>query len=211
MRKLILKMSMSLDGFVAAPDGSPGGLFQDSDEQSKAWTLETVWNASLHLMGSRTFHEMVAFWPTSTDAFAPPMNRIPKAVFTHRGHAVLEGLDTPAGLERAARVGGNDAPTTLQPGAESWTHPYVADGGLEEEIVRLKAEAGKPMIAHGGADFARSLVASDLVDEYHLAVHPVILGRGLPIFSDLAQARRLKRMDVKTFPGGCVALIYRPA
>jgi dihydrofolate reductase len=57
MRDLILKMSISIDGFVGGPDGGIRWVF-DSDPEARAWTVETVWNASLHIMGSRTFHDM---------------------------------------------------------------------------------------------------------------------------------------------------------
>jgi dihydrofolate reductase len=87
----------------------------------------------------------------------------------------------------------------------------VAAGELADEITRLKAQDGKPIIAHGGASFARSLIAADLVDQYVLLVHPIALGKGLPIFSDVAMPRRLKLMSSKTFPAGAVAQIYRPA
>jgi len=74
----------------------------------------------------------------------------------------------------------------------------------------VKAQEGKPIIAHGGASFARGLFARGLVDQYDLLVHPVALGKGLPVFSDLAMPRPLKLMNSKAFPGGSVAKIYRP-
>ena len=70
---------------------------------------------------------------------------------------------------------------------------------------------GKPIIAHGGASFARSLIAQGLVDQYDLLVHPVALGKGLPVFSGLAVPRPLKLMSSRAFPAGSVAQIYRPA
>jgi dihydrofolate reductase len=87
----------------------------------------------------------------------------------------------------------------------------VASGDLAEEIAKLKAQDGKPIIAYGGASFARSLVAQGLIDQYHLRVQPVALGKGLPLFSDLATPRQLKLMSSKAFPAGSVAQIYRPA
>ena len=84
MRELILKMSISIDGFVAGPNGEVGWVF-GPDQAARAWTVETISNASLHIMGSRTFHDMAAYWPTSTEVFAPPMNEIPKAVFSRQG------------------------------------------------------------------------------------------------------------------------------
>jgi dihydrofolate reductase len=73
----------------------------------------------------------------------------------------------------------------------------------------LKAKEGKPIIVHGGASFARSLVAPGLVDQYDLLVHPVALGKGLPVFSSLAMPRPLKLMSSKAFPAVSVAQIYR--
>jgi dihydrofolate reductase len=111
-----------------------------------------------------------------------------------------------------ARGRAGDAPTgQLQPGADSWAEPYVASGDLVDEITRLKAEDGKPIVAHGGATFARSLIAHNLVDEYVLLVYPIALGKGRPIFSDLPAPRPLKLVRSKVFPLGAMAQIYRPA
>lgn len=210
MRDLILKMSMSIDGFVAGPGGVIDWIFDNDDEAATAWTMETIWNAGLHIMGSRTFHDMVAYWPTSTEVYAPPMNQIPKAVFSRQGRSVLEQANTTAALDDARAQAGRDASAGLQPGAESWADAYVASGDLAVEVARLKAEEGKPIIAHGGAGFARALIAQGLVDRFALLVHPVALGRGLPIFSDLASPTRLRLISSTAFPGGSIAQIYRP-
>jgi dihydrofolate reductase len=210
MRDLILKMSISIDGFVGGPDGGIKWVF-DSDQEATDWTVKTVWNASLHIMGSRTFHDMAAYWPTSTEVYAPPLNQIPKAVFSRQGPAILKAANTTAALKDARANAGTGRSAELQPGAESWAEAYVASGDLAEEVAKLKAQEGKPIIAHGGASFARSLVAQGLVDQYDLLVHPVALGKGLPVFSDLAISRPLKLMSSKAFPAGSVAQIYRPA
>jgi riboflavin biosynthesis pyrimidine reductase len=162
-------------------------------------------------MGSRVFADMAAFWPTSTEVFAPPMNQIPKAVFSKRGPAVLAASATTRGLKDAQTGAGDSQTGRLQPGAESWAEAYVASGDLADEITRLKAEDGKPIIAHGGASFARSLIARNLVDEYALLVHPIALGSGLPIFSGLPAPQRLKLVSAKAFPRGAMVQIYRPA
>jgi dihydrofolate reductase len=209
MRDLILKMSISIDGFVGTPDGGINWIF-GNDQEAKAWTVETVWNASLHIMGSRTFHDMAAYWPTSAEVFAPPMNQIPKAVFSKQGPAILTAVNTTAALKDARANAGIGQSAALQPGAESWAEAYVASGDLAEEIAKLKAQEGKPIVAHGGASFARSLIAQALVDQYHLMVHPVALGQGLAIFSGLAMPRPLRLMSSRSFPGGAVAQIYRP-
>lgn len=82
---------------------------------------------------------------------------------------------------------------------------------LAEGIRQLKEEDGKPIVALGGAGFMRSLIATGLVDEFQLAIHPVVLGAGLPIFNGLTMAHDLKLVEAKAFPGGIVVHIYRPA
>ncbi|HWT59934.1 MAG TPA: dihydrofolate reductase family protein [Rhizobium sp.] len=137
------------------------------------------------------------------------MNRIPKAVFSRQGPAIL-GKVAAALDDISAKAGTGQSPG-LQPGAESWAKAYVAGGDLAEEIATLKAEEGKPIIAHGGVSFARSLITQGLVDQFALLVIPVALGKGLPLFSELIVPKPLKLMNSRAFPGGAVAQIYRPA
>lgn len=211
MRELILKMSMSVDGFVSDLDGRNTWMF-GADQEAKASGVDFIWNASLHIMGSRSFQDMAAWWPTSTDPFAPPMNQIPKAVFSRQGPAFLSTVNTTAALDEARAVNaGTGQSAAPQPGAESWAEAYVASGDLVEEIAKLKAQEGKPIIAHGGVSFARSLVAEGLVDQFALWVAPVALGKGLPLFCELAAPTPLKLMSSKAFPGGAMAQVYRPA
>lgn len=210
MRELILKMSISIDGFVGSPDGGVKWIFDTHDDKAAEWTVKTVWDASLHIMGGRTFQDMAAYWPTSTEVFAPPMNQIPKAVFSKQGTSILPGTNTTAALRDARADARPDLRGALQPGADSWAQAYVATGDLNEEISKLKAQSGKPVVAHGGARFARSLVALGVIDQYVLLVHPVALGKGLPLFTGLPAPRILKLVSSTAFPGGAVAQIYRP-
>jgi dihydrofolate reductase len=191
MRELILKMSISIDGFVAGADGGAQWVVDTRDPKAGEWVVKALWDASLHIVGSRTFQEWARYWPTSTSLFAPPMNQIPKAVFSRRGRSILAGIDKTAE-------------------AESWANAHVAAGDLSEEIAKLKEQDGKPIIAHGGACFARSLVASGLIDQYVLMVHPAVLGQGLPLFADLTAPKLLELVSSTTFPRGTVAQIYRP-
>jgi dihydrofolate reductase len=87
----------------------------------------------------------------------------------------------------------------------------VAGGDLAEEILRLKEQPGNFLLAHGGARFAQSLVASGLIDEYRLAIHPVVLGQGQPLFSGLRSPADLHLVSATTFSTGAVGAIYRPA
>jgi len=211
VRDLILKMAISIDGFVSDLDGRNRWMF-GADKEAKTWGVETIWNASLHIMGSRSFHDMAAYWPTSTDMFAPPMNQIPKAVFSRQGPAILKNVKTTAALDEARAVNaGTGQSAEPQRGARSWAEAYVASGDLSEEIAKLKAQEGKPIIAHGGVTFARNLVAHGLVDQLILVVAPVALGKGLPLFSELAAPMPFKLMSSRAFPGGAVAQTYRAA
>ena len=185
-----MKMSISIDGFVSGPNGEADWIFKTGDEQSKAWGVEQSWDAGLIIMGRKSFEAMAPYWSASTDAFAAPMNEIPKAVFTKKGY---KGFDP--GKE----------PSTA---AAAWANARVFDGDLAEEIRELKAGEGKPITAIGGAGFMRSLIATGLVDEYHLITRPVLLGAGLPIFDGLAAPTYLKLVDVKVFPKGTIAHIY---
>lgn len=180
MRKLTLQMQCSIDGFVGGPQGDLSWIFQDFDASSAKWTVEKLWQAGAHLMGGATYRDMAAHWPTSTEPYAPPMNQIPKLVFSKS-------------LKEA-----------------TWAETQIVSGDLETEVARLKQEPGKDLLAHGGARFAQSLVQTGLIDEYRLIVHPVALGNGLRLFPELARPLRLKLVDTVTFSTGAQANIYRP-
>ena len=205
MRKLILKMSITLDGFVGGADGKIDWLFETIDEETRKWIANTVGQAGVHIMGSRTYADMAAYWPSSTDILAAPMNQIPKVVFSRTKDPKLSA--TTRALEDANR----EARVDQARAAASWSQPRIASGDLAQEIMRLKEESGNDIIAHGGAGFARSLAASGHIDEYQLLVHPVALGRGLAIFSELPKPLRLALVTTARFPGGAVAHVYRPA
>src|SRR5438552_15331983 len=82
MRRLILQTSVSIDGYVAALDGSHPWGEGSEDEAFKRWILDSVWAAGAHLMGRVTYAEMAAYWPTSTSNYARPMYAIPKVVLS---------------------------------------------------------------------------------------------------------------------------------
>jgi dihydrofolate reductase len=207
MRKLILKMSMSIDGFVAGPENQIDWIFSTGDDESKKWSLEQVSNAGVHIMGSRTFKDMAAYWPTSTEAFAPPMNDIPKVVFSRSGRPLLDAANT-RGLDDARKAATSKPTQATEQALASWASARVASGPLVDEINALKREDGKPIVAHGGVSFAQSLVQAGVVDEYRLTVHPVILGRGGSPFATTHDRQNVTLVDTKRFKGGCVAYIY---
>jgi dihydrofolate reductase len=153
MASLVLKMSVSLDGYVAPLDGSTDWIAAGGSEDGLSWTVETVSNAGAHLIGSATYAAWATYWPGASGPFAEAMNEIPKVVFSN----ALTSAD--------------------------WGETEIAAGDLTEAITRLKQERPDGyLLAHGGTRFARSLVETGLIDEYRLVVHPVVLGAGERIF-----------------------------
>jgi dihydrofolate reductase len=167
MRGVVLMMSVSVDGYVAGPHGHAGAL-PEPDELTR-WKLDRIRRAGTHIMGRVTYEEMAGHWPTSTDNYAPPMNEIPKVVFSK----------------------------TL--GEATWAGSSIARGNLADEIATLRREPGGEIIAWGGANFAQALSRAGLVDEYVLVIQAVALGSGLPLFADLPDALRLELIEAKTF------------
>jgi dihydrofolate reductase len=154
MASLVLKMSVSLDGYVASADGSGHWIAAGGSEDARDWIVETLSNAGAHLMGATTYAAMAAHWPADSGPFARPMNEIPKIVFS-------------GSLKSAG-----------------WAETTIETRELAEAVTRLKLErSGGYLLAHGGARFARSLVETGLIDEYRLLIHPVVLGSGERIFS----------------------------
>jgi dihydrofolate reductase len=154
MASLILKMSISLDGYVAPTDGSADWIAAGRSDDGLSWTVETLSNAGTHLIGAATYAAWAAYWPGASGPFARPMNEIPKVVFS-------------------------DSITSAD-----WGETTIAAGDLAKAITRLKQERPDGyLLAHGGARFARSLVETGLIDEYRLVVHPVVLGAGERLFT----------------------------
>ncbi len=129
MRRLILQTGVSIDGYVAALDGSHPWGDGSEDEAVKRWILDSVWAAGAHLMGRVTYEEMAAFWPTSTSEYARPMNEIPKVVFSK----TLQHADWPE--TRIARdLGEEIARLKREPGND-----LIAYGGatFDQSLSRL--------------------------------------------------------------------------
>jgi dihydrofolate reductase len=213
MRKLILKMHISVDGFVGGPNGEVAWVFKSAGGAATDWIVQGISQAGVHIMGRRTFLDMAAYWPTSSEPFAKPMNEIPKLAFSRKGVDQGQRAELTRAFADATRK--NEAQGIKPNPASAALINECADtpiltGDLATEINRLKREPGKDLLAHGGASFAQSLVKEKLIDEYHLMVHPVVLGQGLPLFSSLSTMMDLKLVSSQAFDTGAVAQIYRP-
>jgi dihydrofolate reductase len=155
-------------------------------------------------MGSRTYADMLAYWPTSTEPLAAPMNAIPKIVFSRSGdleHDTTTALRNAIDAQQSARL-------PLRPPAGGWDDTRVLGADLAADIRALKAEPDKDLIAHGGASFARSLINLGCIDEYRLLIHPVVLGSGHALFKD-ATPFGLTLTEATSFASGIQGLVYR--
>lgn len=137
------------------------------------------------------------------------MNDTPKIVFSRNG---LQADVVARALAKAQqdRSGDQHRVTPTEAVLRSWAAPTVACGDLAAEVARLKAQPGAFINALGGARFAQSLVAAGVIDEYRLIVHPVALGRGLPLFSALPRPLPLRLVSRVSFGSGAVGEVYRP-
>ncbi|WP_369820429.1 dihydrofolate reductase family protein [Rhizobacter sp. Root29] len=179
VRKVVLIMTMSIDGYVVAPEGmSTGGLPESAE--LKRWKLDRIRRAGTHIMGRVSYEEMGPFWQRSDDAYAAPMNDIPKVVFSKT-------------LKEA-----------------TWPESSIARGDLHEDISELKKQAGGEIIAWGGAAFAQALSKAGLIDEYVILTRPIAYGGGKPLFSGLADALKLKVLVTAAYDNGTLLRIYAP-
>jgi dihydrofolate reductase len=91
-----------------------------------------------------------------------------------------------------------------------WPNTSVATGDIVAEVNKLKQQPGKDLIVYGGSSFVSALIKEGLIDEYHLFVNPVALGKGDGIFGRLDSFRQLKLTDSQVYNSGIVRLQYEP-
>ena len=178
MRKLILSMFMSLDGYIAGP----GGEFVPppwSDEVEREWSGWASEAGGHILYGRVNFEFNKGFW-TSAEA-----EGMPQTPFTNA---------TPKTVASRSLTGDL-----------GWNGHAVSD--LAEAVARLKAQDGKPILSFGGAGLAHALIAQDLADEYRLMVTPTLLGGGLRLFPDGVR-RELTLLDERRLDVGSLIVRY---
>ena len=181
-RTVIYSMSVSLDGFIAGPDGDIS--WTAPDQELMGFHVQQTRQVGAHLLG-RGLYEAMLPWETPetwwSDPEAPEFARIwkaiPKVVFSTT-------LDQVQGNAR------------------------LASGDVAGEVAKLKEAPGEGVIAVGGAGLAATLIKLDLIDEYRLFVIPVVLGGGTPYFPPRDTAIGLELLETRTF-GSLAYLRYR--
>ena len=136
---------------------------------------------SSYLFGRRTYEGMAAYWPTSTDAIAGRMNAIPKIVFSS---TLADAL---------------------------WANTTLEQGDAVAAVEALKRQDGGDLFVFGSAELSTSLGAAGLFDEYRIAVAPVILGSGSPLFGRGQPQRTLRLIESRSLASGGVVLRYQPS
>jgi dihydrofolate reductase len=181
MRRLILLMSVSLDGFAARTDHTIDWLgdYAYGDQRHRV-TLEALHEIGLIVLGGRAFSEMSTAWMESDSPMARVINALPKVVFSRS----LDAVEWNARLSRRS---------------------------LAEEIPELKREDGKDIVVFGGARIANGLIREKLVDEYRLTVHPVALGDGLPLMHGIPEPQRFELVSSTAYTDGSLMQVLRPA
>lgn len=186
MRILKLQMQVSIDGFAAGPNNEMDWMTWDMDDELTVYINELIETSDTILLGRKMTDGFVNHWenvvktqPDSSEfPFAKKMVDTPKIVFSK----------------------------TVED--SKWSNTKLIKGDLKEEIQQLKNQTGEDLIVYGGVDFVSSLIKEELIDEFHLFVNPVILGKGLSVFKDVTHYQKLTLASSVAYPCGITVLKY---
>jgi dihydrofolate reductase len=187
MKKLKLQVQVSIDGYVAGPNGEMDWMTWNMSDNVLGHIMEVTNSVDTILMGRKMAAGFVSHWTNvvsnpqdPSHSFGKIMVNTPKIVFTKT-------------LTRS-----------------DWGNTTLATGEIREEVKKLKDQNGKDIVVYGGAGFISSLIKEGLIDEYHLFVNPAAIGTGLPIFRDLGRAQQFSLVKCIPSESGIVILVYKP-
>src|SRR5215475_11441193 len=187
LRKLKMQVRMSIDGYIAGPNGEMDWMIWDLDDKIKNHISELIESVDTIILGRKMTDGFISYWSevmTKPDdpfyAFAKKMIEIPKVVFTK----------------------------TLK--VSKWMNTEIATGDLTDEIMKLKSKSGKDIMVYGGATFDSSLIKAGLIDEFHLLIDPAAIGSGMAIFKDLKEIQKFTMIKSTPFDSGIVELHLEP-
>jgi dihydrofolate reductase len=179
MRKVFLSMQMSIDGYVARPDGDVNWAGENLSAELMEWVRQTMTEMDTMLLGRVSYEEQASFWPTEAAAgsdMKPLLNGAEKVVFS----------------------------STLTD-VSAWPNSRIVAGDMATEVRRLKAQDGASIFVSGGARLAQTMSSQGLIDDYRIYVHPVVLGAGMPLFKDPVD---VQFVSSHAFANGVVAMTY---
>ncbi|HEY7570206.1 MAG TPA: dihydrofolate reductase family protein [Nitrososphaeraceae archaeon] len=187
MRKLKLQVRMSIDGYIAGPNGEMDWMIWNLDDKLKNYIFESTESVDTIILGRKMTDGFMSYWSEVMTrpsdpfySFAKIMIEMPKVVFTK----------------------------TLK--ISKWVNTVLATGYLTDEIMKLKSESGKDIIVYGGATFDSSLIKAGLIDEFHLLIDPAAIGSGMAIFKDLKEVQKFTMIKSTSFDSGIVELHFEP-
>jgi dihydrofolate reductase len=188
MRKVIVSEYVTLDGVMEDPGGGEGTehggwSFQFWSEEAAKFKFDELFASDALLLGRVTYQGFAKAWPSMTDeqGFADRMNSLPKFVVS----------------------------TTLK--EVEWNNSRLIKGNIAEEVSKLKRQPGQDILIAGSVELVHTLMQHDLIDEYRLLVHPIVLGSGKRLFREGSDRTLLRLVDTRTFSSGIVVLSYQPA
>jgi dihydrofolate reductase len=189
VRKLKLQVQITVDGFVAGPNGEVDWmtLINHSDDQQAAYIKALMDSFDTILLGRKMNDGFVDHWTK-----------------------VLENLKNPA-ISIARKMVNTPKVVFSKTLKESkWANTTIANGDLVEEVEKLKQKDGRDIIVYGGATFVSNLIKENLIDEFHLVINPTAISRGMSIFGNLEDRLKLKLVQSTAFSNGKVVNHYEP-
>lgn len=186
MRKLVLFMHISLDGFAA--DTKHGLDFLTYDKELQQYADEVVQSVGSPVYGRTTYQLMESYWPT----------------VLKKPNADKHSLQHAQWVEKIPKIVFSRTLTEV-----SWNNTRLFRDA--EEMKKLKQETGKDLVIFGSPGLSADLMNMGLIDEYKLTLHPIILGNGLSVFTTNNTRNKLKLLDSKTLNSGVVTLHYATA
>ena len=181
MRKLKLQVQMTVDGFIAGPNGEMDWRLFNWDDELKKYVAELTEPVDTIILGRKLAQGFIPHWAS---------------------HPEQEGADK---FNTAAKVVFSK---TLD--KSEWDNTTLAKGDLVDEINKLKQQDGNDIIAYGGASFVSALIKHRLIDDLHLFINPAAIGNGMSIFKELDGKQNLKLVKSSAFECGMVVLHYQP-
>ena len=185
MRKLVLFMHVSLDGFAADSNNGLDWVSYDSELQQYADGIVSTVGSPVY--GRVTYELMAGYWPKVLDN--------PDAGEHSKAHAQWVDKATKIVFSRTMKKA-------------DWNNTIVINGNIAGEINKLKQQPGKDLVIFGSPGLSHSFMELDLIDEYQLTLNPVLLGSGKPIFEKIKNKTNLKLVKATTLKSGVVGLHY---
>jgi len=182
MRKLTVFNNVSLDGYFTDARSDMSWAHQN-DPEWNSFTAENASGGGVLLFGRITYQMMASFWP-SKQAFemmptvAEQMNNLPKVVFSRT-------MDS-----------------------ASWTNTRLVNDHMVEAVRKMKNESGPGLVIMGSGTIVSQLTQQNLIDEYQIVVHPLVLGSGRTMFEGVNDKLALRRTKMRTFENGNVFICY---